>query len=312
MKFSVLSLFIFFIFLGCEYQKDSLNPLNPEEQRSAPGATEGDLDSNLSSFFAKYVVKKDGTPFEEAPDYENPVGYDSAVDYQKIFAVKSTPEYRALRDSIINHIKTPGIIDGLSQAEKIAFYINVYNFLAIDIVIENSSNSLITSIADLGGQRSFKAFSDSQNYGYWVARHEKKLSLDKIEKDILAKLVTGTDARLHFAVICASKGCPVLLHIPYNGADLDQQLDFITRAGLNLPRMLETTSSQTLLSEIFNWYKSDFSKDARERGARGTPNELVESFVRRYVGDQVPYHTNQIGYVTYDWTLNSPDTGVIP
>lgn len=303
--FSLLLLFL----SGC-YQVDSLDPVErlgfspilskcEKESNEGPFVSFGSLNSNFNTFLNKYVRSPNGEILPETLDYSSNIAYDTRIDYQKILEEKEQAESKELRYSILGHIKK---FDELKdRKEKIAALLNAYNFIAIDIVIQDSCDGLINTISDLGGISSFKAFSDAQNFGYQVG--SEKLSLDNIEKDKIAELTNYEDARTHFAVICASEGCPVLLHTAYTGADLEEQLDFITRAGLRLPRMFTNNNSGSFLSEIFNWYEDDFISDIMRTNEYGSKNEYIQDFVKKFSAEGTTFNLN-INYIEYDWSLN--------
>lgn len=282
---------------SCKYQEDnlpefSLQGLSEIESGgfkvTAPTLTP--LQEELTSFYKTYVKVLPGS-------------FDTRVDYQTLLNEKLDfiKEYNLRRDRILTLIENHPY-DGISKKALIAFLINAYNFIAIDIVLNNSKEQLINSIADLGGSQSFMAFSDVDNYGYNVAG--EILSLDIIEKEELADLTAGSDARLHFAVICASAGCPVLLNVPYNEKDLEAQLDFITKAGLSLKRMFSPERNKTNLSQIFSWYAQDFEKDIARTGSYSNQTDYILAFIAKFTGIQRAGLNTSLNYLNYDWTLN--------
>ncbi|MBK25744.1 MAG: hypothetical protein CME70_17225 [Halobacteriovorax sp.] len=308
---------VFFIlmaisFVGC-YQVGNLPPIEDpfvgnflvcaKDNTTGPFKTFGTLESNLKKFFDSFVVAPDGSSLPPELDYSSNINYDSRVDYQKLLNEKESTTTKELRSSILGHINAIDL-NSTNNEEIVAALLNAYNFIAIDIVIQNSCEGLIKSIANLGGENSFKAFSDSINFGYQVAG--KVMSLDQIEKEKIAELTNYEDARIHFAVICASAGCPVLLHKPFNKDELDEQLSFITRAGLRLPRMFENRGETTFLSQIFDWYLDDFISDIAREEDFDTDEEFIQAFVKKYTPEGTSFNINDIEFVNYDWTLNSP------
>lgn len=308
---------VFFIlmsisFVSC-YQVDNLPALDDgvvgnllvcaKDNTTGPFKTFGSLEANLESFFEAYVVAPDRSALPEDLDYASNIAYDSRVDYQKLLAEKESQATKDLRASILGHINAIDLNSGNTD-EIVADLLNAYNFIAIDIVIQNSCEGLITSIANLGGLNSFKAFSDIDNFGYQVAG--KTMSLDTIEKEKIAELTNYEDARIHFAVICASGGCPVLLHKPFRGEELDKQLSFITRAGLRLPRMFENRDGTSYISQIFDWYLDDFISDVARTEEFDTDEEFIQAFVIKYTPEGTSFNIDNIEFVNYDWTLNSP------
>lgn len=289
--------------VGSEKEDSGSFLLCTKESVSGPFTSFGTIDENFRSFFKASVVSNDGSPLPLTLDYDSNPAYDTKVSYSKILKEKETPESKALRNSILGHLKNLDL-DALSPNQQIAILINAYNFLAIDIIIQNSCEGLINSISDLGGKDSFKAFSDFENFGYFIG--EEKLSLDNIEKDKIAELTNFEDARIHFAVICASAGCPVLLHLPFDKDNLEKQLSFITRAGLRLPRMFDHKDGTSYLSQIFDWYLDDFVADIARTVEFDNDEEFIEEFIKRFTADGTEFNRDNIDYVTYDWSLNKP------
>ncbi len=304
-------LIISFLALSGCYQLAELPPLDggitanllvcAKEDVKGPFKTFATIEENFATFFKTSVVSSDGSALPIDLDYDSNPSYDTRVDYVALLKDKETPESKALRNSILGHLKAVDL-ETLTSDEQVALLINAYNFLAIDIVLQNSCEGLIDSIANLGGVDSFKAFSDSSNFGYFIG--EEKLSLDNIEKDKIAELTNFEDARIHFAVICASAGCPVLLHLPFDKINLEGQLSFITRAGLRLPRMFHNDSGSSFLSQIFDWYLDDFISDIARTIEFDTDEEFIEEFIKRYTADGTEFKRDNIDYVNYDWSLN--------
>ena len=131
-----------------------------------------------------------------------------------------------------------------------------------------------------------------------------KHSLNTLEKTLLKGIVTNSDgsidARFHFAVICAAKGCPILLNEAYDASKLNTQLDYITERGLSLTRNFEDLGSKTRFTELFNWYAQDFKNHKLDNGQKATTFSL---FVNEFLpGANV---TSNLEFITYDWSLNS-------
>jgi len=123
----------------------------------------------------------------------------------------------------------------------------------------------------------------------------KVYTLDNIEHDILRP--DFKDARVHFAVNCASKSCPPLIPVPYSGATLDQQLDASTTAFINNEQENRLEGSTLFVSSIFKWFKEDFDNNPVEffeKYAQGTLKQKLTSQKGRI----------KVKYLDYDWSLN--------
>jgi hypothetical protein len=165
-----------------------------------------------------------------------------------------------------------------SRNHAMAYWINAYNAFVTAGVARRFP---LASVRDAG--RFFKL--KEYNAG------GRAVSLDDIEHGILR--ARFKDSRIHFAIVCASLGCPWLARDPYTGPDLDSQLDRATRAFLDDPRNLaiDPARNQITLSKIFEWYAGDF----------GGPAAVLD-FIRRYRDIGRP----RVRYRPYDWRLNAP------
>ena len=178
-----------------------------------------------------------------------------------------------------------------TRQEKLAYWINVYNILTIDLVRRNYP---VSSIRDLG---SFLRPVWQRQAGRVGGR---SYTLDEIEREILRGF---GEPRIHGAIVCASVSCPSLRREPYEAASLDLQLDDSVRRWLADPRKgarLDPSSGTVHLSRIFEWFMKDFAEGG---GAR--------AFVRRYAQPEVASWLRESGedgpirYLDYDWSLNS-------
>ena len=181
-------------------------------------------------------------------------------------------------------------VTGLSANEQRAYWINLYNALTIEVVVGRYPVKTIKDIS-LGG--SFFAS------GPWkkelVTVEGRKLSLDNIEHDILRKV--WRDPRVHYAVNCASIGCPNLMATAFTVAELDEMLTQGARDYINHPRGVRVSGSKLYLSRIYSWYREDFG---------ATDAELI----RHLSTYAAPALKKQLGGIEtiagydYDWSLN--------
>ena len=177
--------------------------------------------------------------------------------------------------------------EALPRNEQFAFYINAYNAWTIKLVLSGYPG--INSIKDLGG-----LFTSP-----WKKKicriNGKVITLDDIEHGILRPRFK--DPRIHFAINCASKGCPPLLSEPFRGAVLDRQLDRVTRDFLNDPERNRLDGNTLYVSRIFKWFKEDFKDDIVGFFLKYAEGALKE---RSKAGTDAV----DIEYLDYDWTLN--------
>lgn len=171
-----------------------------------------------------------------------------------------------------------------NKEEKLAFYINAYNILAIKMVLDHWP---IDSIKDVGSMISpvwGKSAGDIDG---------KTVSLDEIENKILRTL---GEPRIHFAIVCASVSCPDLRDTPYTASKLNAQLDEQVRQFLsNTEKGLRIENNSIHISKIFDWFEKDF------KSVGG-----VEIFIRSYKVDlpKLPLKDD----LNYDWNVNGTTT----
>lgn len=162
----------------------------------------------------------------------------------------------------------------------LAFHINAYNLLALNMVVTHKP---LHSIKDIGNfLRPVWQRPAGQLDGVAV-------SLADVEH---RRLRRRGDARIHFAIVCASLSCPDLRPEPYRGATLDHQLDDqVVRFLANPGKGLRRAEDGLHVSRIFAWFAADFAT------AGG-----VTAFIARYVA--VPSSGGYAADLDYNWGLN--------
>jgi len=156
---------------------------------------------------------------------------------------------RDLLDNFIANQVENADISSFSDNGKKAFWINAYNALTMRLIVDHYPMRF-------GGIRSI-------NWGRpWSIKMKvagKELSLGEIEHEILRKW-DPIDPRVHFAMNCASIGCPKIPNKHFNPEKLDEQLDHEARRFMNDPEKVKLDRSENTLyySEIFKWFKQDF------------------------------------------------------
>jgi hypothetical protein len=181
----------------------------------------------------------------------------------------------------------------LDRREQFAFWANLYNAKTLDIVLDHYPVGSIKDISLGGGV--LAAFTGGPWKAKVVTVGGVALSLDDIEHAIMRPVFK--DARVHYAVNCASIGCPNLPRVPFTGIDLDAQLDDAARAFVNHPRGVTVTGGDVIVSSIYHWYKADF----------GGNDKGLLAHLRRYAEPRLREKltaASQIADHRYDWSLN--------
>jgi hypothetical protein len=208
---------------------------------------------------------------------------DGLVDYA---ALKQDPGLRAYMDLLA--AARPDDLPG--RAGRLAFWINAYNACVLKGVADHHP---IRSVRDLGLLGRFTFFKGLE---FSVAGRD--LTLDAIEHGILR--AEFGDARIHFALVCASLGCPRLRSSAFHAERIEEELEAAARAFVRDPAKVRLDrAARTLhLSAIFDWYAADFEKEAGS----------VLAYVRRYLPPEDAAAAGEAGirivHDPYDWALN--------
>jgi hypothetical protein len=188
-------------------------------------------------------------------------------------------------------------LSGATPAEKMAFWINAYNAMTLEVMAEEWP---VTSILTIDFGRAWKTRKRR------LAGEDR--TLDAIEHQLLRPM---GDARIHAAIVCASKGCPPLSTTVYNASELDAQLDAASRAWVaTTAATLNRTKKHISLSRIFEWFGEDFTAQYATfdiPGVEGT-REAALNFVATYSSpkDRVWIRSGDYGLALarYDWSVN--------
>lgn len=163
-----------------------------------------------------------------------------------------------------------------SKNETLAYWINAYNALTIDLILKHYPVKSIKDIKNPWKQK------------LWTLGG-KTYSLDYIEHSILRKL---NEPRIHFAIVCASYSCPKLLNTAYSPANLEEQLTKATKYFLEDTARNQISTSEIKLSKIFKWFASDFKQ-----------NGSLIDFLNLYSKITIDAHAKK-SYLDYNWSLN--------
>jgi hypothetical protein len=225
-------------------------------------------------------------------------GHSSAIDYAAI------QQERAILTRYLNQLSqiTQAEFDAWDKASQLAFLINAYNAWTVELILTKYPD--IDSIKELGG-----LFSSPWDKSF-IPLLGKTRSLNDIEHTLIRGSDRYNDPRIHFAVNCASIGCPALREEAYTGAKLELQLTEQTERFLADNSRNYAKGDSLYLSSIFKWYGDDFTK-----GFRNTHS--IEAFLLLYSNSDKGVLTLtpaqrqaaekqqlDIEFLDYDWSLN--------
>jgi len=183
-------------------------------------------------------------------------------------------------------------VTSLSRDEQRAYWINAYNALTVDLVLKAWP---LKSIRDLDKVLFVRAWGPWKRKIFTV--EGRTISLDTIEHKILRPI--WQDPRTHYAVNCASVGCPNLQDIAFTAENMDTLLNSGAAAFINSPRgVLRITGKKARVSSIYRWFREDF----------GGTDAAVLDHLRTYATGDLAQQLQTVTRISghdYDWTINA-------
>ncbi|MDE1230204.1 DUF547 domain-containing protein [Vibrio aestuarianus] len=168
-----------------------------------------------------------------------------------------------------------------TKAEQYAYWVNLYNALTVNLVVDNYP---ISSITKLGGLFSFGPWEQKI-----ITINQKELTLNDIEHRILRPI--WKDPRTHYAINCASLGCPNLQEQAFTAKNTQPLLEKSATEFINSKKGVKLTNDKLVLSSIYDWFSEDF----------GTKQQLFQHLARY---DKTLKDTERDVSYQYDWKLN--------
>lgn len=169
----------------------------------------------------------------------------------------------------------------LSQAQQYAYWVNLYNAITVSLIIDAYP---IKSITKLGGLFSFGPWEDEV-----VTINGKALTLNDIEHRILRPI--WNDPRTHYAVNCASLGCPNLQSQAFTAENSERLLEQAAKEFINADKGVLELDKRIQLSSIYEWFADDFGNTTQ-----------LKQHINRYRFQPLSSLEN-VDY-EYDWSLN--------
>lgn len=180
-------------------------------------------------------------------------------------------------------------ISEYNRDQQRAYWTNLYNALTIDVVLDHYP---VKSIMDI-------KLSGFFTRGPWeeqlVTVEQQPISLNDIEHRILRPI--WNDPRTHYAVNCASLGCPNLSNKAYTAENMEQQLEQAASDFINHPRGVSVNNDELTVSSIYNWFKEDF----------GSSDTQIIEHLKQYAKAPLKQQLAAIQKISddqYDWQLN--------
>ncbi|KPK37692.1 MAG: hypothetical protein AMJ69_10675 [Gammaproteobacteria bacterium SG8_47] len=179
----------------------------------------------------------------------------------------------------------------LHRDEQLAFWINLYNAVTVDIVLQYYP---VQSIRDIDISPGLFA------QGPWGKKllviEGQRLSLNDIEHAILRPI--WRDPRVHYGLNCASLGCPNLQQRAFTAEDASELLDAAARDYVNHPRGVRVNAGELHVSSIYSWFRQDFG------GSDAAVIAHLKVYALPALAEALRGFDN-IADDDYDWALNA-------
>jgi len=201
---------------------------------------------------------------------------------------------QADRAALVNYLEQLGQADSnkpASKEAKLAYWINAYNAVTLEGILQvYPTTSIRNHTAKLVGYNIWK--------NLYLISGDQQINLDSIEHKVLRPM---GEPRIHFAIVCASIGCPRLLNEAYVADRLENQLkvnttDFFSRSQ-NL--QVDLSQSELSLSSIMSWFGDDFGSDQAQQV------KSVAPYFPEAAKQLIATGKFRVKYLDYDWNLNA-------
>ena len=198
----------------------------------------------------------------------------------------------------------PAEFNAWSRAQRMAFLINAYNGFTLELMVQNYP---VKSIKDIGGT------FDNRWKRKFIKLLGQDFSLDMIEHDTLRKPGAYDDVRIHYAVNCASIGCPALREEAFAADRLDKQLEEQAVRFLSDRSRNRYANGKLEVSMIYRWFAEDWEKSYTGFDGKTPAIKSREDYFARYAkllsdnaADQQKIADGKasISHLEYDWAIN--------
>lgn len=191
-----------------------------------------------------------------------------------------------------------------SRAQRMAFLINAYNAFTLELMLQHYP---VKSIKDIGG------LLDNRWKRRFIPLLGREVSLDEIEHDMLRRPGAYDDVRIHYAVNCASIGCPALRAEAFVAERLSEQLEEQAVRFLSDRTRNRARAGKLEVSMIFKWFREDWERGLSGFDGKSPVTRSIETYLARYAkllsdapSEQAAIAAGQlpVSYLDYDWSIN--------
>ncbi|MDB4766556.1 DUF547 domain-containing protein [bacterium] len=194
-------------------------------------------------------------------------------------------------EGYIAQLSSASLTQNAARENQMAYWINAYNSVTMKGMLQEYPTTSIRNFT-----------SEDGGYNIWknllLNVSGKQISLESIENKVLRPM---GDPRIHFAIVCASKGCPRLLNEAYVGETLNDQLNKNELNFFSNPQnfQFDQANREIKLSSILKWYGSDFGADQATQLRTIAPYLPTEAAKQAASSNAV-----SVSYLEYDWNIN--------
>lgn len=232
-------------------------------------------------FFVLCLIAIGSALYSQEPDHTK---WDALL--KKHVSAKGNVNYKAFKadkDKLEEYIKN--LSDNMpknnwTEDQKKAYWMNAYNAAAVKLILDNYPTK---SIQDIGGIK-------KPWHIKFISLGGKMYDLNTIEHEILRKQFN--DPRIHVGINCASYSCPKLHTTAFTGANVNTELEKLMKDFVNDVTKNKISANNLELSQIFNWFKEDFTKKG----------SLID-YLNKYSNTKINANA-KIAYLKYNWSLN--------
>ena len=245
----------------------------PRWERHSPDDSRVIDHTAWDAFLAKYL------------DANHPSGINR-LNYKAV----SPGDRKSLEEYLVRLQAVP--ISGYNRNEQRAYWINLYNAETVKIVLDQYPVASIRKIKIPPG-----LFTIGPWDGRVMTVEGERLSLNDIEHRILRPI--WKDPKIHYAVNCASLGCPNLAAVAFTGQNTESLLNQYAADYINHPRGATFTRNRLKVSSIYSWFQDDFG------GSSAGVIQHLRQFAKGDLARQLAEYNGGLDD-DYDWDLNQP------
>jgi hypothetical protein len=285
MKYFIFIIFIIILFTNCSTNKTIISAKQTNKVVKTTDTVKTIVKKiKVAKTIENNTFPKAVTPKQVHSDHHTIFNHTAFNDLLKKFVShEGRVNYKGFKTHIIklqnyiNALSTNQPNTKWSHQEKLAYWINAYNALTIDLILRNYPLKSIKDIKEPWEQRLWKFGAR------WI-------NLNEIEHGILRKM---KEPRIHFGIVCASVSCPKLQNQAFTSLNTEKLLNQATKDFLKDSERNELSENHIKISKIFKWFRKDFKQ------INGSVLYFINSHSELNISKEA-----KVSYKDYNWSLN--------